>query len=110
MRPQGFNARYAKDGVTAYSLHPGNIATELARNLGSLAAISNWFARQVGKTIPEGAATTMFCALSDKAVPGEYHDESNVDMDGNHAHFRDQAQVDELWKISEDLMREKLGQ
>ena len=107
--PQGFNQRYAADGVTAYSLHPGNIATELARNMGAMASISNAFARLVGKTIPEGAATTMFCALSDKAVPGEYHDESNVDMNGAHPLFRDQGQVDALWATSEKIMREKLG-
>ena len=95
--------------MTAYSLHPGNIATELARNLGVFGSISNAFARMIGKTIPEGAATTMFCALSDKAVPGEYHDESNVDMDGAHPLFRDQGQVDALWATSEKIMREKLG-
>ena len=63
----------------------------------------------VGKTIPEGAATTVFCALSPKAVPGEYHDESNVDTKGFHVMFNNTEQVDLLWKISEQIMSEKLA-
>ena len=63
----------------------------------------------MGKTIPEGAATSLFCAVSPKAVAGEYHDESNVDLEGFHALFKDKAQVDQLWAISEKIMAEKLG-
>ena len=107
--PQGLNARYAQDGVTAYSLHPGNIKTELARHYGGLlVSMSGVFLTAIGKTIPEGAATSLFCAVSPKAVAGEYHDESNVDTEGFHPKFNDKAQVDQLWTISEKIMAEKL--
>ena len=107
---QGLNARYAQDGVTAYSLHPGNIKTGLGRYLGGVAnTVVGAAVSAIGKTIPEGAATSVFCAVSPKAVAGEYHDESNVDLEGLHPKFNDKAQVDELWTISEKIMAEKLG-
>jgi len=69
------NRRLSEHGVTAFSLHPGVIATELQRNLGVLGSIFNFLSRPFGKNIPQGAATTVFCAAAplDSLVPGGFH-------------------------------------
>lgn len=98
------NRRESGHGVTAYSLHPGVINTELARN--------NWqasFFYSVGqifmKSIPQGAATTVFCAISDAAKPGEYH------SDCQPAAPRSEGTSDEiakrLWELTEQTINSK---
>jgi len=66
---------------TAYAVHPGVVATNLARNLGPvlaplLASIGPPFLKSVG----EGAATEVFAAVSPKALPlaSNYLADSNV--------------------------------
>ena len=105
---RGFNDRYSQDGVTAYSLHPGNIKTQLGRHIGFAQTLNGVFLSISGKSIPEGAATSVFCAVSPKAVAGEYHDECNVDTLGFHPKFRDADNVNTLWALSEKLVAEKL--
>lgn len=67
-------------GVTTYSLHPGVIATELGRSLNSpiemlFGLIQYTPLRFIMKTIPEGAQTTICCAVSDAVADesGEYY-------------------------------------
>jgi len=93
-------------GVTFYSLHPGSIFTNLYKGFGASLTkkISGW---PFAKSIPQGAATTIFCALSDKAVPGEYHSDCNVDLEGAHKHFRDMDLAAKLMEVSENIISEK---
>ena len=108
MHAQGFNQRYGKHNVTAYSLNPGYVASDLYRHMGFQQAFAAMIAHMFGKTVPEGAATTLFCALSSKAVAGEYHDDCNVDARGQHPFVHEQSQVDALWYASEKIVRDKL--
>ncbi|HXL19742.1 MAG TPA: hypothetical protein VN961_19675, partial [Streptosporangiaceae bacterium] len=65
--------RLAGTGVTAYSLHPGVVASEIWRRVP-------WPARQLMTrrmlTIEEGARTSLYCATSPEvaAESGKYYD------------------------------------
>ena len=67
--------RFKRQGLTGYSLHPGTMATPLNQVAlpSMLLAAYNAFIRLVGKTDEAGAETTLFCALSDRSVPGGFH-------------------------------------
>jgi NAD(P)-dependent dehydrogenase (short-subunit alcohol dehydrogenase family) len=74
--------RFAGTKKTAYAVHPGVVATNLARNLGPvlrrvLSATGPLFL----KSVAEGAATEVFAAVSPKALPlaGSYLSDSNVE-------------------------------
>jgi NAD(P)-dependent dehydrogenase (short-subunit alcohol dehydrogenase family) len=74
---RALGSRYKDKRVTAYSLHPGVIKT----NLGSKIPLSNFLMMFVKeKTIAEGATTTVYCTLK----PGleseieRYFDDSTV--------------------------------
>jgi WW domain-containing oxidoreductase len=54
--------RYKGDGVSAAALHPGVIPTELSRN-SMLAGIAFTLGKFCMKSISQGAATTVHCAL-----------------------------------------------
>ncbi|RKP13172.1 retinol dehydrogenase 13 [Piptocephalis cylindrospora] len=75
------NTRMAAKGVTAYSVHPGLVRTDLARY-----CIDTWWKRALSfpfrittpivfKTPEEGAQTTLHCALSplSELDPGKYY-------------------------------------
>lgn len=65
-------------GVTANSLHPGIVSTELTRHMGILNGPSGWFLRMVTwpfmKTPISGAQTTLYVALEPELekVTGKY--------------------------------------
>ena len=65
LHAKGLHDRYYAEGIVAVSLHPGVIETELWRN-GKIGASMN-------KTIPQGAATQVYCAVSRDIVPGAYY-------------------------------------
>jgi NAD(P)-dependent dehydrogenase (short-subunit alcohol dehydrogenase family) len=64
--------RYGGQGISAYSLHPGVILTELGRHL--TADDSESLAKRLPtfKTIPQGAATTVFAATAPDLPGGSY--------------------------------------
>nr|POE63699.1 ww domain-containing oxidoreductase [Quercus suber] len=58
--------RYGKRGLHAFSLHPGNINTDIARNLGSefvAQIMANEYVVKVLKSSEQGAATTVIAAI-----------------------------------------------
>src|SRR5215813_1455841 len=69
--------RLAGPGVTAYSLHPGVVASEIWRRVP-------WPARQILTrrmlTIEQGARTSLYCATSPEAATetGKYYDKCRV--------------------------------
>ncbi|XP_065862941.1 short-chain dehydrogenase TIC 32, chloroplastic-like isoform X2 [Euphorbia lathyris] len=71
--------RLKEDGVdiTANSLHPGGIATNLARHHSFVSLLSNFF---LLKNHQQGAATTCYVALHPqvKGVTGQYFADSNL--------------------------------
>ena len=73
-----FTVELARRGYTAYSLHPGVILTELGRHLThedseGLAKVLPTF-----KTIPQGAATTVYAAVTDGLPSGSYLEDCHV--------------------------------
>ena len=102
---QGMHAR-AVPGVSFYSLHPGVIRTNLQRHM---TLMPSWFDFPGGKNVPQGAATTVFCALSDKAVAGEYHQDCNVVNSSSHRHFKDLDMAKRLLEVSETIVQSKMA-
>jgi NAD(P)-dependent dehydrogenase (short-subunit alcohol dehydrogenase family) len=110
--------------VRAYSLHPGSIGgTELGReapielfqNMGFLDADGNMLPEIVAslKTIPQGAATTLWCATSPllNDTGGVYCEDSEIasltsDLGmskGVKQYSLDQTNAKRLWTVSEEL-------
>jgi NAD(P)-dependent dehydrogenase (short-subunit alcohol dehydrogenase family) len=67
--------RWAKDGITANSLNPGAIKTNLQRHVGGVLRSPPEF----HKTIAQGAATSIFVATSPllTGIDGRYFDNCN---------------------------------
>jgi hypothetical protein len=109
---QGMEARKVRPGVSFYSVHPGAILTNLGRHIlpgaETLASMLKRIQLPFGKTVPQGAATTVFCAVSDKAAPGEYHADCNVVATSPHPHFRDMEMASRLLDVSDQLIRAAL--
>ncbi|CAN0907672.1 Short-chain dehydrogenase TIC 32, chloroplastic [Linum grandiflorum] len=99
--------RLKEEGVniTANSLHPGEIATNLARNNGLLNAISNSFVKYFLKTTSQGAATQLYVALHPqvKGVSGEYFNHSNISKPGT-APAQDEVLAKKLWDFSINII------
>ncbi|GAB2224630.1 hypothetical protein Droror1_Dr00005393 [Drosera rotundifolia] len=80
--------------ITANSLHPGGITTNLFRHIGWLDSLVKYFGRFVIKNVRQGAATTCYVALHPqiKGVSGEYF------LDNNKCKRTAQAENKELAK------------
>ncbi|KAI3501302.1 hypothetical protein L1887_29166 [Cichorium endivia] len=80
--------RFQEEGmnITANCLHPGVIATNLARHGGFNAVFYGIFNRFL-KNIPQGAATTCYVALHPqvKGISGQYFADSNLSKASNYA-------------------------
>ncbi|CAI0476202.1 unnamed protein product [Linum tenue] len=101
---------YGEEGVniTANSLHPGEIATNLARNNGLLNAISNSFIKYLLKTSSQGAATQLYVALHPqvKGVSGEFFKDSNLSKPGT-APAQDEELAKQLWDFSMKMIKKQ---
>jgi len=93
--------------VTALSLHPGVIATELTRHMDpqDMAEFKNMRYRR--KTIPQGAATTLVAALSPdfEGRGGVYLSDCNEMAPAPHA--SDLALAQRLWDVTEQIIKDK---
>ncbi|PTS91799.1 oxidoreductase [Pedobacter sp. HMWF019] len=116
--------------VRAYSLHPGSIhGTELARNADIELFKQLGFFNEEGhiraevlaslKTIPQGAATTIWCATSpllnsiggvycedgDIAIldTGDLKHENKLGTSGVQAYSLDESYAKKLWKLTEEM-------
>lgn len=112
----GIDQRYRDQGVRAFAVHPGGIPTELGRHLTEETLTALAASRPPGhemkwKTIPQGAATTVYAAtspdldgqgglyLEDCHVAEVAHDPAATD--GVRAYAIDPAIADALWAYSE---------
>jgi len=86
--------------VQAFSLHPGTIPTDLARH-SYVVGLFYGAAKPFLKSIAQGAATTIYCALDQRAVPGGYH--SDCASAGCSKLGGDAVTQSTLWKVSEEL-------
>ncbi|KAL2248658.1 UNVERIFIED_CONTAM: Short-chain dehydrogenase TIC 32, chloroplastic [Sesamum indicum] len=108
-------ARRLKDegaDITANSLHPGVISTNLFRhlgvfkgNLGVFEGFVSTFGKLVLKDVQQGASTTCYVALRPelKGVSGEYFSDNNLAKASAKAADTDLAK--KLWEFSLDLIK-----
>jgi len=98
--------------ITANSLHPGVINTEIDRNMnrfmqGGFAVAT---ALGFGKSVAEGAATSCYVATSPLlgSTSGKYFEDCNAVTIVNAGHLHDLAMATKLWQVSADLTRDYL--
>ncbi|KAM9425049.1 dehydrogenase/reductase SDR family member 13-like [Pholidichthys leucotaenia] len=90
--------------VTCYSLHPGAINSDLARNINTLFQL---FLKPLTayffKNTKQGSQTTLHCALQEGLEPlsGRYF--SNCTVRELYAKAKDDAAAKKLWELSERL-------
>lgn len=100
----GLNQRLG-DGVTANSLHPGVIRTNLARHMNPvLTGVMGLFMVAFSKNVAQGAATQCYVATSaDLAgTAGKYFADCHEAR--THRLAGDRHLADRLWKVSEELV------
>jgi NAD(P)-dependent dehydrogenase (short-subunit alcohol dehydrogenase family) len=97
-------SRYNDKQITAYSLHPGVIDTNLTANI-PLASFFKKFLRK--KTVEQGAATTVYCALKPELEKetGRYFDDSTVT---NLADKWTEDDINTFWQWTEKVIRERI--
>jgi NAD(P)-dependent dehydrogenase (short-subunit alcohol dehydrogenase family) len=96
---------------TAYSVHPGVIpSTELFKNMPIFAYFGKTVLSPFFKDIPQGAATTLYCAIHPDALKhaGEYFLDCHVQNSSNDT--RNPEYAEKLWKISQDLVNSSLSE
>jgi retinol dehydrogenase-12 len=96
--------RYQQQGIVANSLHPGVIATELARDQSPLFMALGIFALPFMKSVGQGAASSVLLATSP-----DYADRGGLYL-GNCSEWKpsnklalDDDACDRLWQISSEL-------
>ncbi|KAK7270477.1 hypothetical protein RIF29_23651 [Crotalaria pallida] len=99
--------RLKQDGVdiTANSLHPGGIFTNIFRHNAAVKGVVNVFGRLVLKNVQQGAATTCYVALHPqvKGISGKYFCDSNMAKAAPLANDPDLAK--RLWDFSINLIQ-----
>ncbi|MDY6872567.1 MAG: SDR family oxidoreductase [Chloroflexota bacterium] len=90
-------------GVTVNALHPGFVNSHLYRNFGLLEPLVRLFAGIGGKSIEEGAKTSIYVASSPalNLVSGKYFADEEL-VRSSEASF-DQYTAERLWELSEEL-------
>jgi NAD(P)-dependent dehydrogenase (short-subunit alcohol dehydrogenase family) len=127
-----FDKRHQSRGVRAAAVHPGGIRTELARHMdpGALQALVETMNQQMAKegkgpfqfkTIPQGAATSVWAAVVGPAeeIGAHYCENCHVGhvvpdtavitavSEGVRAYALDPQNAEALWKKSEELVGER---
>ncbi len=126
-----FDQRHRARGVRAAAVHPGGIHTELARHMGEgqitelVERINSQLASEGKgpfqfKTIPQGAATSVWAAVvaSAEDIGGRYCENCHVSevvaddvvitpvSEGVRRYALDAANADALWRKSEEMVGE----
>lgn len=97
------------EGVTVYTLHPGAINTDLQRHISTTYGKTISWMLNAGKcffkTPLEGAQTTIYCAIDEKAgkESGLYYSECKPTRPSDKA--EDMNTAKRLWDISYDLVK-----
>ena len=98
--------------ITANSLHPGVINTEIDRHMSRFmqGAFAVATTLGYGKSVEAGAATSCYVATSPllKATSGKYFEDCNAVTIVGEGHLHDQAMAARLWSVSEELTRDYL--
>lgn len=90
--------------ITANSLHPGLIMTNLMQHTYFLMRFLKFFSSYLWKTVPQGAATTCYVALHPQleGVTGKYFSDCNEGSSS--AYGRDEGLAKKLWDFSNKLV------
>ncbi len=115
---QELDRRFSNEGIHGYSLHPGMIATDLARHMDSddftrlmerakaraAAASEDGEGMPSFKTVEQGAATSVWAAITsdDVLAGGSYCSDCAIATPENWA--TDPEIATHLWSLSEDLV------
>jgi NAD(P)-dependent dehydrogenase (short-subunit alcohol dehydrogenase family) len=110
--------RLEKFGITANALHPGAIPTDLGRALSEeeRESLRTNNTKVVWKTIPQGAATEVWAAISPElaGVSGKYLDDCQVAplaadgrSPGYFAYAVDPDAAEKLWDVSERIVGQR---
>ncbi|KAF8380217.1 hypothetical protein HHK36_027699 [Tetracentron sinense] len=99
--------RHLKDEgveITANSLHPGSIVTNLLRHHSFINGLANMLGKYVLKNVQQGAATTCYVALHPqvKGISGTYFMDSNTANPSSQA--KDIELAKKLWDFSTSLI------
>lgn len=97
--------------IRAYSLHPGSVNTQLDRHMGVNPTLKQFiqpFLSIILKSPVEGAQTTLYCALSNDAKPGQYHSDCQL-RKVFHRYAEDDQLAEQWWNYSETVINEKLS-
>jgi NAD(P)-dependent dehydrogenase (short-subunit alcohol dehydrogenase family) len=120
----GLDQRLASQGVRGFAVHPGVIMTELSRHLTKDTWEDFQARRPPGeettfKSIPQGAATTLYAATSPDldGVGGRYLEDCHLAevtddplrRSGVRAYALDPERADALWELSERLVSDAHG-
>lgn len=100
---RALTSRYGDKRVTAYSLHPGVIDTNLAADVPLSGLFKILFKK---KSLAEGAATTVYCALKPglENDSGRYFDDSSVTNEADKWTNKD---VETFWEWTERVIQER---
>lgn len=99
--------------ITANSLHPGVIATNIARNESALVrGAFSLYTKISGKTLEQGAATSCYVATSPLlgSTSGEYFEDCNAVRIAGDNHMHDREQAAKLWEVSTALTADYLDE
>jgi NAD(P)-dependent dehydrogenase (short-subunit alcohol dehydrogenase family) len=100
-----FNRRHGTEGIVANALHPGVIATELARDQGILLKLIGVVILPFMKNVAQGAATSVFVATAP-----EYQERGGLYFSDSHetkAPYKlvyDDAACSKLWERSAEIV------
>lgn len=91
--------------ITANSLHPGSITTNLFRHSNLINGFTSTIGKLVLKNVQQGAATQCYVALSPqvRGISGEYFMDSNVGK--TNAQGKSVELAKKLWDFSMDLIK-----
>ena len=102
--------RLAASGITANSLHPGRVYTNIFHNLPlALRLLIEVYAKYQMKDVPTGASTMCYLAAHPEVegVSGKYFADNCVAAVGRH--MEDDAMAERLWAVSEELTQTYLS-
>ncbi|KAH7702986.1 Protein E04F6.15, partial [Aphelenchoides avenae] len=98
-----------KNGINTYALHPGSmIGTSITQSYGVLGKIGNTLIKPFTKTVEQGAATSVYCAVSPDVEndSGKYYEscwDDEKELQKSLAH--DVELQDALWQKSLDMIQ-----
>lgn len=112
MHAQAIDSRYNAQGISAYSVHPGIVDTNLQKGistlLGSVIRVTVRLGIMPGSiSVSEGARGILFCATSPDAAKGSggYFLETGKQSKSANKFIKDKAVVDGLWEAGEGQLR-----